>query len=241
MNYFNQYYFSEIDQKQARNVPISINTIRPAVTAIDESFRRSIGSILDKNKDDKKIGLLLSGGVDSSLLLGMLKNLTDKEIVCFTAMTDASDPDVFPSKEVARAFNSRWVKCRLVKADLPSKLATLLPAAKGGLYATAHDVAMDICLDHCKQEGINNLWMGSGLDMFFGGGVDPGLFKADTEHKFHNLFWRHSFNLLVNRFYNQDGTHLNSLAQKTRYKGYHAVRELGFHFVCPCSTCQLIF
>ncbi len=85
MTLFKQYYFSETDQKLAHNTLPSITSIRPAVKAIDESFTRSLQSALKENEADKKIGLLLSGGVDSSLLLAMLKSLTNKEIVCFTA------------------------------------------------------------------------------------------------------------------------------------------------------------
>lgn len=210
MTLFKQYYFSEADQKLAHRTPPCITTIRPAVKAIEESFTRSLQLALKENENNKEIGLLLSGGVDSSLLLAMLKRLTDKTIVCFTAMTEATDADVLPSKEIVDAFKVKWIKCSLTKESIPNRLARILPRTKGGLYSTAYDLAMDVCMEQCQKEGIVTLWSGNGLDMFFGGGVYPAQFKSSSKHEFHDQFWRYSFNLLKKRFYLQDDKDLNS-------------------------------
>ena len=218
MKFFKQYYFSEDDQRQAHHTLPSITTVRPAVNLIQDSFVRSIKNALKENETDKTIGVLMSGGVDSSLLLAMLRSLTDKEIICFTAMTDSADPDVLPSKEVTRAFGVKWIKCRLNIACLADRLNYILPISDGGLYATAASLAEDICMEYCHNEGITNLWAGNGLDMFFGGGVDPNHFKASDEYEFHKLFWTYSFDLLKNRFYLQNGIGKDLLAEKRRIK-----------------------
>lgn len=113
MKLFKQYYFSKTDQKLALSTEPTITDVRDAVSAIEDSFNRNLELALKENEADSQIGLLLSGGIDSSLLLGMLKQLTDKDIVCFTAMTESVDADVLPSKEIAEVFKVRWVKCRL--------------------------------------------------------------------------------------------------------------------------------
>jgi len=218
MQFFKQYYFSEDDQRHAHHTLPSITTVRPAVNLIQDSFVRSIKKALKENEADKSIGVLMSGGVDSSLLLAMLRSLTGKEIVCFTAMTDSDDPDVLPSKEVTHAFGVKWVKCRLNKASLPERLNYLLPISNGGLYTTAADLAEDTCMEYCHEEGITNLWAGNGLDMFFGGGVDPSHFKASDVGEFHKLFWEYSFDLLKNRFYQQSGRSEDLLAKKHAIK-----------------------
>lgn len=217
MKNFEQYYFSVEDQKIAHRIRPSIDTIRPAVQAVNLSFRQDIQKALADSKCDK-IGILMSGGVDSSLLLAMLRSMTDKRIICFTAMTDNTDPDVLPSREISHLYHAKWIKCRLNKAYVTEQLAYLLPITKGGLYATAGDMAVDICMDYCQREGISELWAGNGLDMFFGGGVDPRQFGASNPPEFHNLFWRHAFELLKIRFYEQNDTTINKLAKKYNVK-----------------------
>jgi asparagine synthetase B (glutamine-hydrolysing) len=211
MQYFKQLYFSKENQHRAHLVHPSLHTARQAMSALDTCFRQCLETALNDNKEDK-IGILLSGGVDSNLLLAMLSALTDKQIVCFTAMAESDDPDVMPSKHVAKAFKAKWVKCFIRKEDLKQQLKPLLKLSKGGLYDTAGILAVDTCLRHCKQEGISSLWTGNGLDMLFGGGVDPKRFDARSSQKFHEAFWQFAFDPLVNRFYEQTGDELNNLA-----------------------------
>ncbi len=217
MKYFSEYYFSAEDQHHARHTSPSATTTREAVSLIEASFQRSLAAAL-QGTTSNKIGVLLSGGVDSSLLAAMLRRLTDKEIVCFTAMTETTDPDVLPSKELSQALGVKWVKCRLTKKALDVRLKQLLPITKGGLYGTAYGLAMEICMDSCAQEGIDNLWTGNGLDMCFGGGLDPSIFKATAADEFHQLFWKYSFNLLKEFFYNHDYNEVERMAADYKVK-----------------------
>ena len=217
MKYFNQYYFSKEDQREAHSVVPTIRTVRQAMTALDSCFTMCLKRVLSDIREDK-IGILLSGGVDSSLLLAMLSGLTNKEIICFTAMGENDDPDVSPSKHIADTFNARWVKCHIKKQDFNEQLPPLLKLSKGGLYDTAANLALDTCLRFCKEEGVGSLWTGNGLDMLFGGGVDPKQFDNSTSKKFHHDYWAHAFDLLVNRFYEQTGDEVNSLALRYKVK-----------------------
>ena len=214
MQYFNQYYFSKEDQHHARLARPTAASVRAATTSLEACFLQNIDESLKLIGKEDKIGILLSGGVDSSLLLAMLSRYKDKEITCFTALTEKDDPDVLPSKQVAHAFNVRWIKCRISRQDLDKQLPPLLKLSHGGLYDTAANLALDRCMSYCKKEGINNLWTGSGLDMMFGGGADPTRFKSLSKDEFHNLFWNFAFDLLINRFYKQTGDELNSLASR---------------------------
>lgn len=212
MKYFNQYYFSEADQRRAHATTPSVYDTRHAIKLIEKTFLNNLNQALQHTAQDEKIGVLLSGGVDSSLLVAMLRALTDKEIICFTAMTEDTDTDVLSSKRIAHVFKTKWVKCILKKSDLDSQLARLVPGSKGGLYGTAADMALDICLSKCREYGVTTLWAGNGLDMYFGGGLEPARFKADAPEPFHRSYWKFSFDLLRNRFFEQDGIHLNTLA-----------------------------
>ncbi len=217
MHYFQQYYFSPDDQETVLKLQPVVETTPEAVQLIDAGFQRGITQTLQKCSRDAKIGVLLSGGVDSSLLLAMLRQLTDKQIVCFTALTTETDPDAQPSKDVCALLGIRWIPCHLTTADLSNRLNRLLPITGGGLYGTAFNLALDVCLEQCAQTGINNVLMGNGLDMFFGGGVDPESFKVTANHSLHDLFWKQAFDLLKERFYSQDGDDINKVAAP-----YHA-------------------
>ncbi len=144
-------------------------------------------------------------------------------------MTETTDADVLPSKEIAEIFRVRWEKCRLTKASIPDRLSKILPRTRGGLYSTAYDLAMDVCMEHCQKERITNLWTGNGLDMFFGGGIDPSKYKASSKQEFHNQFWQNSFKLLKNRFYSQDDKDLNLQA-----------RPYGIKLVMPFESIDTI-
>ncbi len=211
MQHFSQYYFSKDDQYQAHKTKPRVETVRQAVDLIEACFSNCIKDALEKNNEDK-IGVLLSGGVDSSLLVAMLQKQTDKEIVCFTALSENNDPDVLPSKQIAHIFNVKWVKCRIRKQDLAQQLPSIIKLSKGGLYSTGANLALDSCLKRCQEEGIKTLWTGNGLDMLFGGGVDCHRFKTNNATEFHRLFWDFSFDLLTNRFYQQTGDEINALA-----------------------------
>lgn len=214
MQYFNQLYFSKENQHRASLVQPSLHTARQAVSALDTCFTLCLENALNDTGKDSKIGVLLSGGVDSSLLLAMLSALTNKQIICFTAMSENDDPDVLPSKHVTRRFNAKWVKCHIRKQDLQEQLPPLLKLSRGGLYDTAANLALDSCLKHCRDEGVTSLWTGNGLDMLFGGGVDPKQFDASSSKKFHEEFWGKAFDLLINRFYEQNGGEVNDLAAR---------------------------
>lgn len=235
MQHFSQYYFSKEDQHLARLTKPSAKTVRAATAAVDTCFIDQLNKALSENDKYERIGILLSGGVDSSLLLAMLRHHTKKEIVCFTALTENGDPDVLPSKEIAHIFNVKLVKCRITKRDLPDQLPPLLQLSRGGLYDTAANLALDSCMKYCQEEGISSLWTGNGLDMLFGGGVDPKQFKTNDKSKFHYLFWTFTLDLLINRFYEQTGDELNTLA--SRY-GVNVVMPFENLDSIRCARCS---
>lgn len=211
MKYYVPYYFSQADQLLANRTQPIINDVRSAVNLLDKSFSSSLEKQLEENQNDEKIGILLSGGADSSLLVALLKRLTTKEIVCLTAMAEKDAPDVHPSKEVASVLGVKWTPCRISKQELSKRLELLLPLSKGGLYGTAGDLVLDVCLDQCRKQNINNLWTGNGLDMMFGGGVDPKRFSSASRTEYHKKFWSYSFELLRQRFYLQQNDTMNRL------------------------------
>src|SRR5581483_6797778 len=147
-------------------------------------------------------------------LLGMLKSSTDKEIVCITVLTSETDPDALPAWRTAKSFNATSLKCFLSAEMLPELLQPVLPSSHGGLYETAYDLALSISLQTCKRYGLTNLWTGNGLDMFFGGGLQPSQFGGLSSSRFHRNYWDYTYELLCNRFYKQDGQKLNRLVSK---------------------------
>ena len=200
MQHFHQYFFSEADQDVVRSIKPKIYESKQAVCLIDETFTQSLKERL-AHCTDEKIGVMLSGGVDSSLLVAMLKTITPKPIICFTAVTKSNASDKTPSMKIAKKFNVKWVQCIIDKNTLTEKLIRILPLSDGGLYDTAANLALDACLSKCKEYGVKTLWTGNGLDMFFGGGISADKFTNRKNSQFHDLFWEFSLDLIMNRFF----------------------------------------
>lgn len=194
MRFFNQYFFSEVDQRRARRVRPHITNIDDAVASIYACLLESVAKA-SATPPSPRIGLLLSGGVDSSLLLALLnQNLPQTRTVCLTASVDAHDTDVMPSKEVAHHFGNRLLQCKINKQYAKEHLPEAMVLPHSGLYVAAANLALIRCLDECKRQKLSELWIGSGLDMMFGGGVNPKT-MAHNQHNFHHFhtdFWKHS-------------------------------------------------
>jgi asparagine synthetase B (glutamine-hydrolysing) len=220
MSLFDQYFFSEKDQEKAWDVTPHIIDVQAAVSAVGDCLNQCVKRAQGTTKP-AHIGLLLSGGVDSSLLLALLNKLHgSNETVSFTAYANARDSDVFHSKEVVRHFGNPWVRCKIGNQFVDEYLPEAMALANAGLYVTTANLALIRCLKECERWNIHELWIGNGIDMMFGGGVDPQRFsdpKRDGEN-FHKDFWDYSMSLLINRFYRFGYPEMKVLAEKYKVR-----------------------
>jgi asparagine synthase (glutamine-hydrolysing) len=146
----------------------------------------------------RPVGLLLSGGLDSSLL-GALLARAGAAVVAFTAGEKGS-ADLEAARAVAGALDVELVPClydkRFVSRELPA-LARFLSFR--GLHTLAIGVLLEACLRQARRRGVSDIWAGNGLDLIFGGGIKAEPFAAAAGHKgksFHDEFWDHTLPLV---------------------------------------------
>ncbi len=85
-------------------VSIKVNDEEYAIDLIKKGLKKSI---YDRSRDQKNIGLALSGGIDSIALAYILRNLyPDKDIHTFTAGHSEEDHEIVTARKVAAAIGS---------------------------------------------------------------------------------------------------------------------------------------
>lgn len=104
-------------------------------------------------KDSSSPGLLYSGGTDSSLILGMMKHVTDREISTFSVTDGMSERDLEYSRALSKRFGTRHTEIRVSAESLRSSLrdlvltygtpgVALIHGFFGTKAANAHDVTV---------------------------------------------------------------------------------------------------
>lgn len=85
----------------------------------DDLKKRIISSVKD-DTESEKVDIALSGGLDSSLILAIVRDVTDKEIVAHTITDDKNKPDVLFSNKICEKYD---VKHSIVLIEEPEKIS----------------------------------------------------------------------------------------------------------------------
>gem|GEM_PF-4520022 len=158
-------------------------------------------------QSDKKVALLLSGGLDSSIIAGILANhLPDQlraRLVAF-CIGSPSAPDVHAARKLAQTLNITFEHVSLPSAEqLLSRLPGIVydvesPHARVVRVALLHDeLARAI-----KRRDIDIVIGGEGADELFFGyrRFIEGLLPAESERAFTSFYKGVFFNTLLQRF-----------------------------------------
>lgn len=145
---------------------ITMNQIKKKVLSLLE---KSILKLTENRS--KKYGLLLSGGIDSSILAIILKNNKIKFNCFFAYVKDTTDPkDLYFAKKLAKDLdlNLEIISCE--KKELPIIIKDIIKITKSSNPITV-GVAIPgyLCAKKAKSKKINVLFSGLGSDELFAG------------------------------------------------------------------------
>ncbi len=140
---------------------------------IKENLRELLTAAMKKRIAGKKMGLLFSGGVDSSLLALVLKEM-DVDFVCYTAALEedglekAKDLDFAEraAKEMDLNLKSVRVSLKEVEALLP-KIVNLVESSN--VVTIGVGLTLYLAARQAKKDGVKVIFSGIGSDDLFAG------------------------------------------------------------------------
>lgn len=117
---------------------------------------------------DVPIAILLSGGVDSSIIVYILKKILKKDIIAFTYGKDENDEEVKRASKIAEALNIPIKKFYFEEDAVLDSLKETI-ALYGEPLSLFQFAYSDILFKNIKKEGIKVVITGHGSDeIFFG-------------------------------------------------------------------------
>ena len=151
------------------------NTISNESYAIDKVEDILLSSMRSRMLSDVPVGLLTSGGIDSSLVAGMLSQSGYKGLQCFSAgnNNDAIDESPFAERliDYLNAKNESNFQLNVIKKDVSSFLSMVehLTYVYDEPLQFNNSVAMYYLCMESKKHGIKVLLSGEGADELFCG------------------------------------------------------------------------
>lgn len=165
---------------------------RPENTVADEYLALMRESVEFRFRSDVPVGINLSGGLDSSTLLGLVHDLqgADSDVKAFTFTTGDDGYDELPWVEQMLAkTNHKLVDCRLKAGDVPS-LAESVQHHQDEPFGGLPTLAYSNVFKAAKENGVTVLLDGNGMDEQWAGydyyqasfnGHAPSLVQGTTE------------------------------------------------------------
>lgn len=132
---------------------------------------------------DVKVAILLSGGVDSSLIAATLKN---REIMTYTLGYDKNDPEIIRAKKIANHLN---LKNKTIYYKDYLKKVNLIKVIKSNIKNYGEPINLfqiiysDILLKEMKQDKIKVVIGGNGADELFNGYTGNNSLKILSDAK----------------------------------------------------------
>ena len=141
---------------------------------IKNSLKGIINTMIKKGK---KIGLLLSGGIDSAILAALLP----QNVECYTinfvdGIDEAKSASVYTDK-----LNKTHYTITITVDDYMAEIEGLMKYKKAPLHAI--EAALSIAARKMKEDGVEIVVVGNGADSTFGG-MDKLLSKDWTKKEF---------------------------------------------------------
>ncbi len=138
---------------------------------IKQDVKELIFRSIIKRIPDMRFGILLSGGVDSSLLAKVCKDLK-KDFICYTAALEGHEdaPDLVYAKKLAKELGLKLKIKTLKLSQIPSYLKKVIPliedsnVVKAGVGLTFYAAC-----EAAKEDNIKVIFSGLGSEEIFGG------------------------------------------------------------------------
>ncbi|MEI6122619.1 MAG: asparagine synthase (glutamine-hydrolyzing) [Bacteroidota bacterium] len=146
---------------------------------IEQTRQKIVSSVELRLRSDVPVGFCLSGGIDSSSIIGVAKHINDSRhlkqlqgnLHAFTAThpNQACDESKW-AEQVVTKNNLNWHKTECSAAQLFDELQTIIYYQDAPLFSTS-TYAQNAVMKKAKQEGITILLDGQGADELFAGYV----------------------------------------------------------------------
>jgi asparagine synthase (glutamine-hydrolysing) len=137
---------------------------------IRETVERSVRSYLDSRVcDDSEVGAFLSGGTDSSTLVGLITKLSGSRIKTFSVGFTEELYNEIEYARIAAARYHAWAHEHFVSADQALSALPLLAAQFDEPFGNSSAIPTYFCLRTAKAAGIKLMFAGDGGDELFAG------------------------------------------------------------------------
>ena len=134
-----------------------------------ERFRTLFRQAIEREVTTPRIGAFLSGGTDSSTVVGLFGQVTGKPVDSFSIGFDAGGYDEMSyARLAARHFNSRHHEHYLT----PDELVRAIPRIAGHYdqpFGNSSALPAYYCATLAREHGVDKLLAGDGGDELFGG------------------------------------------------------------------------
>jgi asparagine synthase (glutamine-hydrolysing) len=126
------------------------------------TFRELLtGAVRERIIDDAQPGLLFSGGIDSSLLLGMLDSIYPAGIKTFTIVTGSDKLALEFSRSLSLRFGTKHTEIELTAQKIARNLGDLLWYLS---TPTVHSILAYFCTSEAQQHGVRSIFSGHMAD-----------------------------------------------------------------------------
>jgi asparagine synthase (glutamine-hydrolysing) len=140
---------------------------------IIENTKTLLEEAVNKRIPNKKLGLLFSGGLDSSLLALLLKK-AKKQFTCYVAAYD--DPaiqtpeDLIEAKAAAKKLNLKLKVIKVKQEDIEQHLKTIIPLIEdSNVVKSAVALTFHKAIEQAKKDGCKVIMSGLGAEELFAG------------------------------------------------------------------------
>jgi asparagine synthase (glutamine-hydrolysing) len=137
----------------------------PMVYSMTEgAVRRAVAGV-----EDKEVGAFLSGGTDSSTVVGLMSRATDSAVNAFSiGFSERSYDELEYAELTARHFGASHYTRLITPDDALTALSRLVDAYDEP-FANSSAVGTLLCADLARETGVSVLLAGDGGDEIFGG------------------------------------------------------------------------
>ncbi|MDA1196469.1 MAG: diphthine--ammonia ligase [Nanoarchaeota archaeon] len=163
--------------KKIKELKIPFLKIQPEIKkskkVIIETTKKLLIQTVNKRIPDKKLGLLFSGGLDSSLLALLLKK-AKKPFTCYVAAYD--DPaiqtpeDLVEAKKAAKKLNLKLKVIKINLMEVEKNLKTIIPLIEdSNVVKVAVALTFHKAIEQAKKDGCKVIFSGLGAEELFAG------------------------------------------------------------------------
>ena len=150
----------------------AIKDMAQAVDAYEQALRSAVRKRLARTKHLRKLGVLLSGGVDSCLIAKLVCDVASSlgtDVVAYTAGLPNS-PDVKSAREFASELDIKHKMKILTIHEVEEYIPRVIEAIEDSDFVQV-ETGIGLCaaIDMANQDGVSVLFSGQGPDELWGG------------------------------------------------------------------------